>query len=120
MNAYLTLQNSPRVKLAVKLGASWKQIDCLIDTGFSSGLILNQSHFPKPKTTPSVGKQEFELADGSLVAFDMYLLTVRYQKQKKRLLTVFNGGSDNLVGIRFLEDLVFTLDLKNKKVSLIT
>jgi len=113
----LTSQNSPRVKLTVKIGSSWKAVDCLIDTGFSSGLVLNQSSFPKVKM-PVVAQQEFELADGSLVNFDMYLLTVEYQKQRKLLLTVFNGGSDNLAGIRFLEGLIFTLDLKNRKVSL--
>ncbi len=68
---------------------------------------------------PSIAQQEFELADGSLITFDMYLFTVEYRKQKRQLLTVFNGSSDNLVGIKFLESLIFTLDLKNKKVSLI-
>ncbi len=118
MSTYLTPQNSPRVKLTVKIGPSWKAVDCLIDTGFSSGLVLNQSSFPKVKM-PVVAQQEFELADGSLVTFDMYLLTVKYWKQQKRLLTVFNGGSDNLVGIRFLEGLIFTLDLKKKQISLV-
>ena len=118
MTTYLTSQNSPRVKLTVKIGQSWKTVDCLIDTGFSSGLVLNQSSFPKVKM-PVVAQQEFELADGSLVNFDMYLLTVEYQKQRKQLLTVFNGGSDNLVGIRFLKGFIFTLDLKNRRVSLI-
>ena len=118
MTTYLTSQNSPRVKLTVKIGQSWKTVDCLIDTGFSSGLVLNQSSFSKVKM-PVVAQQEFELADGSLVTFDMYLLTVKYWKQQKRLLTVFNGGSDNLVGIRFLEGLIFTLNLKKKQITLI-
>lgn len=118
MNPYLTPQNSPRVKLSIQIDSSWKEVDCLIDTGFSSGLVLNQSFFSKIKA-PVVAKQEFELADGSLVTFDMYLVTVKYQKHKKRLLTVFSGSGDHLVGIRFLEGLVFTLDLKQRKVKLV-
>lgn len=118
MSTYLTPQNSPRVKLAIQVNSSWKEIDCLIDTGFSSGLVLNQSFLPKI-SSPVVAKQEFELADGSLVTFDMYLVTVNYRQQKKRLLTVFRGSGDNLVGIRFLEGLIFTLNLKKKQITLV-
>ena len=118
MSTYLTPQNSPRVKLIIEVDSSWKEIDCLIDTGFSSGLVLNPSFLPKINS-PVVAKQEFELADGSLITFDMYLVTVKYRQQKKRLLTVFSGSGDNLAGIRFLEGLIFTLNLKKKQITLI-
>lgn len=91
MNAYLTPNNSPRVKVGLRISGKQRQIDCLIDTGFSSGLALNQSLL-KRTGFPVVAQQKFELADGSQVVFDVYLATVEFGEKKRQLRIVFTGS----------------------------
>ena len=72
MNPYLTPEKHPRVKIQVSL-SSLKEIDFLIDTGFSGGISLPESL--KPDKRP-IGYQEYELADGSKVVFDLFEVKV--------------------------------------------
>lgn len=117
MNVYLTSNNSPRVKVGLRLSSKQRQIDCLIDTGFSSGLALNQSLL-RHIHLPVVARQEFELADSSLVVFDVYLATVEFGGKKRQLQTVFTESKDNIVGMEFLDGLEFNLNLKSHTVKL--
>lgn len=117
MNVYLTPHNSPRVKVGIRLSGRQKQIDCLIDTGFSSGLALNQS-FLRHTHFPVVARQKFELADGSQIVFDVYFATVEFGGKKRQLRTVFTESKDNIVGMEFLDGLEFNLNLKNHTIKL--
>lgn len=117
MTAYLTPQNQARVKIKVKGRSKWQIIDCLIDTGFSSGLALSESLFSQ-LNLQSVAEQEFELADGSAVVFDIFKVKARFKNQEKEILGLFTKSKDSLVGLEFLNDLKLILDLKNKSISL--
>lgn len=93
-------------------------VDCLIDTGFTSGISLPYKYLTKVKTK-SKWKQSFELADGSTVEYDLYKLEVRYNKKIKTISGIFPKSDDVLLGIEFLDGFIFHIDLKNYKVSLI-
>jgi len=58
------------------------------------------------------------LANGSSVFFDVFKMKVKFKKQTKEILAVFTKSKDNLVGLEFLSNLRFILDLKEKNVSL--
>jgi len=45
-------------------------------------------------------------------------MKVKFKKQTKEILAVFTKSKDNLVGLEFLSNLRFILDLKEKNVSL--
>ncbi|MDP1721848.1 MAG: hypothetical protein Q8L37_01430 [Candidatus Gottesmanbacteria bacterium] len=116
MNPYLGLRNSPRLRLDVSFSA-WIAIDCLIDTGFSGGLVLPESYKSQMKQEP-IGYQEYELADGTIVLFTVYNVQVRYGKTIKRVSAFFTKSSEGLVGIEFLTGLKFVLDLRKISVVL--
>lgn len=119
MNVYLTGHQSPRVKIDLQTGSNWIPVDCLIDTGFSSGLALKQSILSQIKGKP-VAQQEFELADGSIVNLDVYLTRIKFKNRSQRLPTVFTESNDNLVGMDFLRKRQLKIDLKSNpgKISL--
>jgi len=110
--------NHPFVKLSVHFpSGDAVDINCLVDTGFSGGLALPkkfQSHFPQDEFIES----RFSLADGSEVGVDTTYTAVEYEGQKKEVAVVFVGDSEALVGIEFLDQMRFCLDLKNHKADL--
>lgn len=117
MNVYLTPQNHARAKIKVKVKKGWQTVDCLIDTGYSSGLALSESLLSRFGLQP-VAEQEFELADGSSVFFDVFKTRTKFKNQGKDVLAVFTKSKDNLVGLEFLDNFKFVLDLKEKRISL--
>lgn len=117
MTAYLTSRNHARVKIKARTKSGWQVIDCLIDTGFSSGLALGESLLSRFGLQP-VAEQEFELADGSSVFFDIFKTRTKFKNQGKDVLAVFTKSKDNLVGLEFLDNFKFVLDLKEKRISL--
>ncbi len=108
----------PFVTLKVKLPkGKWVKLKCLIDTGFSGGMVLPQSiksYFPADKFVEA----HFLLADGSGITVDASFTEVEYKGRKKEVAVVFMGNSDNLVGVEFLDQMKFCLDLKENKVEL--
>lgn len=114
---YLSANKHPHVGVEIKLGDTWRTVDCLIDTGFSSGISLPYKYLSQIKTK-SKWKQSFELADGSAVEYDLYKFEVRYNKKIKIISGIFSKSDDALLGIEFLDDFCFLLDLKNNKVFL--
>lgn len=116
MDVYLTPHNHGRIKLQTK-GKKWQSVDCLIDTGFSSGIALNSKLLPK-LLLKLIGRQDFELADGSLVSFNLYKAKVKFKNVKKEVLAIFTESDDNLVGLEFLQGLTLLFDLKNFKIAL--
>lgn len=114
---YLSANKHPHAKVEIKNGNIWKTVDCLVDTGFSSGISLPHKYLTQVKTK-SKWKQSFELADGSTVEFDLYKLEVKYGNRVKIISAIFSKSDDALLGIEFLDGLRFLLDLKNNKASL--
>lgn len=117
MNVYLSRNHYPHVKLNLGKGKKTVKIDCLIDTSFSSGIALSQALQSKLRLTP-VARQDFEMADGSIVPFDVYLVDASYNDVKKKLVLVFTKSDDNLVGMEFLNGFRFLLDLKDYQITL--
>lgn len=114
---YLSSNNHPHAKVKIKFDKTWEDVDCLIDTGFSSGISLPERYLSLIRS-PSKWRQSFELADGSEVEFDLYKLVVRFGNQTKVVSAIFTKGKDALMGIEFLNGLRFLFDLKNYKISL--
>ncbi|OGG22540.1 hypothetical protein A3D03_00150 [Candidatus Gottesmanbacteria bacterium RIFCSPHIGHO2_02_FULL_40_13] len=114
---YLSANHQPYAKIKVRLGRQWILVDSLIDTGFSAGLALPERYLIFMKTT-SKWKQAFELADGSLVEFNLYKLTVKIADKHKIVSAVFSKSNDALAGIELLDGFRLELDLKKYKISL--
>lgn len=49
---------------------------------------------------------------------DTTFTTVRYDSKKKDVSVAFLGEDDSLVGVEFLEEMKFCLDLKERKIEL--
>ena len=107
----------PFLTLKVKLGNKWETMECLIDTGFSGGLVIPlrlKSYFPENQFVEA----RFVLADNSEVAADSTIAKVRFEGKEKDVAVVFMDEGDSLVGVEFLDQMIFCLDLKKRKVSL--
>lgn len=109
----------PFVKLKVKLpkGNKWTQIECLIDTGFSGGLVLSLS-FQKFFPNNEFIEARYLLADNSEITVDTTYTLIEYSGRKKEVAVVFMGDSQGLVGVEFLDQMKFCLDLKKRTVEL--
>ena len=108
----------PFIKLEVKLPEKrWIEIDCLIDTGFSGGLVLPKK-FKESFLEDEFIEARFVLANGSEIMAEASYTKVRYKKIEKEVAVVFMGDSEGLVGVEFLDQMKFCLDLKKNKVEL--
>ena len=92
-------------------------MDCMVDTGFSGGIILPWRYASYFKEKP-IMYQEFELADGSRRKYPIYKLKIRFNNLSKEVNLSFTDSKDSFVGIEFLLGFRFILDLKRFKVSL--
>ena len=114
---YLSSAKHPHLKLEVMGGSKWIMTDCLVDTGFSSGIAIPVKYESRMRSI-SKWQQSFELADGSTVTYELHKVTVKYKYVSKVVSAIFTQGSDALLGIEFLDGFRFLLDLKNNTVSL--
>mgnify|MGYP006329025425 CR=1 FL=1 len=117
MRVYLSENYSPRANIQV-LADSAFEVDCLIDTGFSGGLLLPityKKHFKKVKTSL---KQEYILGNGRKVEYSLYLVEVKFNGISKQVFALFNRNSDAILGIEFLKGLDMDLNLKENTISL--
>ena len=109
----------PFLKLKVKFPkkGNWETIECLIDTGFSGGLVLPLStkiNFPNNEFIEA----RFLMADNSEIIVDATFTLVEYSGKKKEVAVVFMGDNQGLVGVEFLDQMKFCLDLKKNMVKL--
>jgi predicted aspartyl protease len=113
VKAYLTDHDSPRISIGIKAPKTWTIVDCLIDTGFSSGIALGLSLLPKLQPQ-KIAEQEFELADGSRIFFNVYVVKIRENGKIRELPAIFTESKDHLVGMEFLLGHRLMIDLKSK------
>ncbi|MBI4130704.1 hypothetical protein HY468_05275 [Candidatus Roizmanbacteria bacterium] len=116
-NPYLTAKGHARAYIIIQTSSSRESVDCMIDTGFSSGIALNtrlQNRIPKQL----VAAQEFELADGSIILANVYKIAAQFKNTELTTLGIFTNDGDNLLGIEFLKNFTFVLALKKNMVSL--
>jgi len=109
----------PFLKLKVKFPdrKNWITIECLIDTGFSGGLVLPlsyQKNFPNNEFIEA----RYLLADNSEITVDATFTLVEFSGKKKEVAVVFMGDTQGLVGVEFLNQMKFCLDLRKNKVEL--
>lgn len=116
MNPYLDPQNNPHIIIKVKL-SSWHTVDCLIDTGFTGGIVLPDSFLKGLKEKP-VAYQEYELADGSFATFAVYQTKVKFKKVSKELSLFFTKSKEGLIGMEFLYGFKLVIDLRKMAMSL--
>lgn len=109
----------PFVTLRIKLPKNkWMQLTSLVNTGFSGGIALpNKFHDYFPTNT--FIKASFVLADGTGLTVDSTYTSVEYKGKRKEVAVVFMGDSDSLIGVEFLNQMRFCLDLKKNRVELI-
>jgi len=110
--------NHPFIQLRVKIPKTgWKKLDCLIDTGFSGGIALPKN-FRQNFSEDKFIESRFTLADGSEMMTDVTYTKVEYDGKEKEVAIVFIGDLGCLVGVEFLDQMKFCLDLKAKKATL--
>ncbi|MBI1869487.1 hypothetical protein HYS11_00775 [Candidatus Gottesmanbacteria bacterium] len=111
-------RKQPYIKLQILLPPNkWHDIDCLIDTGFSAGLSIPES-FKKSFPANKFVEADFILADGSGVKVDTILTRVKFGDSEKEIIAAFMGKDDCLLGVEFLDQMRFCLDLKKYRVEL--
>lgn len=59
-----------------------------------------------------------KLADGSEVTVDATLTKIKFENETREIDVIFMGDSEALVGIEFLDQMKFCLDLRGHKVTL--
>ena len=117
MSVYLSENYSPRTSIQVLADTAF-EVDCLIDTGFSGGLLLPityKKYFKKVKTSL---KQEYILGNGKKVEYSLYLVEVKFNGNSKKVFALFNRNADAILGIEFLKGLKLDLNLKDNSISL--
>ena len=109
----------PFIKLKVKLprGNKWHEIECLIDTGFSGGVVLPLS-FKELFPNNEFIEANYLLANNSKVTVDTSFTLVEFSGIRKEVAVVFMGENQGLVGVEFLDKMKFCLDLKKRIVEL--
>ena len=95
----------------------WKKVECLIDTGFSGGLSL-PNEFRDYFQSRDFFEAHLKLADGSEVTVDATFTKVKFENETREIDVIFMGDSEALVGIEFLDQMKFCLDLKEHRVTL--
>ncbi|MBI2309926.1 hypothetical protein HYU89_03420 [Candidatus Collierbacteria bacterium] len=113
MKVYLTDHDSPRISIGIKAPKNRLTIDCLIDTGFSSGIALGLSLLPKLQPQ-KIAEQEFELANGIRIFFNVYVVKIWENSKIRELPAIFTESEDHLVGMEFLLGHRLMIDLKSK------
>lgn len=108
----------PYLNLKVVLQRNkWKKVECLIDTGLSGGLSLPKE-FRDYFQSRDFFEAHLKLADGSEVTVDAALTKIKFENKIKEIDVIFMGDSEALVGIEFLDQMKFCLDLREQKVTL--
>lgn len=109
----------PFIKLKVKLPKVkvWKEIDFLIDTGFSGGIVLPVKFKDYFQSNEFI-EARYLLADNSEITVDTTFTAAEYEGKRKEVAVVFMGDSESLAGVEFLDQMKFCLDLKKNKVDL--
>ena len=116
-NVYLQ-GKQPYLLLKISLpGGKWKKLRCLIDTGFSGGVSLPLKYKNYLKLQ-NLFEAHITLADGTETTVDAGIGKIKFNDQTKFIDILFMGSPEALVGVEFLDQMIFCLDLKRKKVTL--
>ncbi|MEI7603894.1 MAG: hypothetical protein WCJ19_02645 [bacterium] len=115
---YLDEHQNPWININVKL-SMWVSISCVIDTGFSDGLALPKYYEKLFDNHIPLYNLQFEYANGEKEMKPIYTVKIKAFKKAYDTRMMFTDNSTPLVGLKFLRDYAFFLELKNDKISLI-
>lgn len=117
MQTFLSPQQHPYVKISISGRTKEVELDCLIDTGFAGGISI-PAGLKSKFDFPVIGRQVWELADGSQIELEVFLGEIKTEKEKAEIAVIFTDGSEGLVGIEFLRGRKFIFDLRKLQVAL--
>jgi len=117
MQTFLSSQDHPYVRVLLPKSGDKIELACLIDTGFAGGISIPEKLKPN-FNFPLIGRRTWELADGSRIELEVYLGKMMANDKEKEISVIFTDGNEGLVGIEFLRNKRFVLDLKTNIVEL--
>lgn len=117
MKPYLDKRGHAYIEVALQGKKQDIKLNCLIDTGFSGGISIPREYQDKFNFPRIVRDITWELADGSETKLDIYLGKLNIAGGEREIAVIFDG-KDGLVGIEFLKEKIFTLNLKDNLVEL--
>lgn len=117
MRTFLSPQQHPFVELTVPGIDENIILSCLIDTGFGGGISIPLK-LKEEFEFPLIGRRTWELADGSEIELEVYLGGIQTDKNTEQIAVIFSNNNEGLVGIEFLRNKKFILDLKSNTIEL--
>jgi clan AA aspartic protease len=105
----------PVVKLTLKGAKRLKEIEAIVDTGFSGYLCLSL-RYVSDIAVEYAFTDEFELADGSTVSEDVFLGKVIFGGEEREIFVIFTASEDSLIGAALLADRLLTIDYPGRRV----
>ncbi|HED04118.1 MAG TPA: clan AA aspartic protease [Candidatus Fraserbacteria bacterium] len=105
---------SPRIRVSVP---NRGELQVVVDTGFNGELVL-PLRLLRRLGFERTGTIRVELADGSIVQTKVFLGSILWLDQEKKVTAYATGSQDALLGTRLLLGCIFTLDVENGKVRL--
>jgi clan AA aspartic protease len=97
--------------------ASGQSIECVIDTGFSGGLMFPRSFVTQIPHT-DIGKETFTLAGGGEMKADIVAVEVHWLNVVNSFAVVISEASDALIGTDMLNGTVLVIDYISSEVEI--
>jgi len=98
----------PQVRLYIKGAGGHGIIEFTVDTGYQGTLTLSEADCIALQL-PFVKEGDFQLADGSPIKRNVYLLTVEWDGRERRV-QIIALGEEPLLGAKMLKDYKLCLD----------
>ncbi len=105
----------PVIGLVLKRAGRLKEIEAIVDTGFSGYLCLSLRYIADISLEYAF-TDEFELADGRTISEDVFLGEVIFDGEEREIFVVFTASEDSLIGGSLLADHVVTIDYPRREV----
>jgi clan AA aspartic protease len=96
---------------------SGQTIECVIDTGFSGGLMLPRS-FIEQIPYLEIGRETFILAGGGEIKADVVAVEASWLNNVQSFASVISEGGDALIGTDLLKNTVLRIDYISSQVEI--
>ena len=96
---------------------SGHSIECVIDTGFSGGLMLPRSLIEQIPYL-EIGRETFILAGGSEIKADVVAVEAYWLNNVQSFASVISEGGDALIGTDLLKNTVLRIDYLSSQVEI--
>ncbi len=90
-----------------------KNIEVILDTGFNGAFCLPRK-FKEVTELQKIGKEDFELADGTIIEEDIFIGHIVINNQPIYVELSFTDSEKALIGMELLEDKITTIDFKKR------